>query len=206
MNNHPLMGVSILAVVLLILGSLSNVVGYQSLQSSDVNDSPLFSVRTQRATNQQQNTFTLQYLGKGTGNILQFSPRDTRTESLKKAIEYINKMEDKTFAQFKELCIQKVRQDKTISDTKPIEILQILRQFRINPESIIDFFISSNNYNTTSSDLHTIFNLLPGCIPDIIIITVIAVLLMVIAIIVVLDWMWHSFALACDTSNRYCMR
>jgi hypothetical protein len=35
MNKYPLIGVSILAVVLLVLGSLSNVVGYQTVQSSN---------------------------------------------------------------------------------------------------------------------------------------------------------------------------
>ena len=35
MNKKPLIGVSILAVVLLVLGSLSNVVGYQTNQSQD---------------------------------------------------------------------------------------------------------------------------------------------------------------------------
>jgi len=35
MNNYPLIGVSILAVVLLILGSLNNVVGYQTTYVSD---------------------------------------------------------------------------------------------------------------------------------------------------------------------------
>ena len=33
MDKKPLIGVSILAVVLLVLGSLSNVVGYQSVQT-----------------------------------------------------------------------------------------------------------------------------------------------------------------------------
>jgi hypothetical protein len=35
MNKYPLIGVSICAVVLLVLGSLSNVVGYQTVQSSN---------------------------------------------------------------------------------------------------------------------------------------------------------------------------
>ncbi len=37
MDKKPLIGVSICAVVLLILGSLSNVVGYQSVQTSQQN-------------------------------------------------------------------------------------------------------------------------------------------------------------------------
>jgi hypothetical protein len=37
MDKYPLMGVSIIAVVLLVIGSLSNVVGYQSVQTSQQN-------------------------------------------------------------------------------------------------------------------------------------------------------------------------
>ena len=37
MNKYPLIGVSICAVVLLVLGSLSNVVGYQTVQTSQQN-------------------------------------------------------------------------------------------------------------------------------------------------------------------------
>jgi hypothetical protein len=35
MNKYPLIGVSIIAVVLLVLGSLTNVIGYQTVQSSN---------------------------------------------------------------------------------------------------------------------------------------------------------------------------
>jgi hypothetical protein len=49
MDKKPLMVVCICAVVLLVLGLLSNVVGYQSVKSLVVND--LFITRTQRATN-----------------------------------------------------------------------------------------------------------------------------------------------------------
>jgi hypothetical protein len=62
MDKKPLIVVSICAVVLLVLGSLSNVVGYQTVMSTSVNDSPLFQTRTQKATNQQQNSINPQYL------------------------------------------------------------------------------------------------------------------------------------------------
>jgi len=45
-DKKPLIAVSLCAVVLLLLGSLSNVVGYQSVKST-VNDSPLFSISEQ---------------------------------------------------------------------------------------------------------------------------------------------------------------
>jgi len=48
MDKKPLIVVSICAVVLLVLGSLSNVVGYQSVKSTKANNSPLFQPRTQK--------------------------------------------------------------------------------------------------------------------------------------------------------------
>jgi len=150
MNKNPLIGVSILAVILLVLGSLSNVVGYQSIQSSDVNDSPLFSVRTQRATNHQQNTFTLQYLGKGTGNILQFPIRDNKTELVIKAIKYINEMDEETFTRFTVLCIQKAQHNTNFNNANASEIRQALQLLRIKPNTIINLLMNRNNLNITT--------------------------------------------------------
>jgi len=179
MDKYPLIGVSIIAVVLLILGSLSNVVGYQSAQSSGVNESPLFSIRTQKANNHLKNVISSQYLGKGKDALLQFPIRDNRTELLKKAIEFISKMDDKTFERFKELCIQRIRQDKTISDTNPNEIIQMLQLLRTKPETITHSFISRNNYNLTSNDLITICIWFPGCIPFFIIWSIVFIIAMV---------------------------
>jgi len=64
MDKKPLIGVSICAVVLLVLGSLSNVVGYQSVKST-VTDSPLFRVKIQRFLHNQPNKITYRYLGEG---------------------------------------------------------------------------------------------------------------------------------------------
>ncbi len=158
MDKKPLIGVCICAVVLLVLGSLSNVVGYQSVKSTAVNDSPLYSVRTQRATNQQQNILTSKYLGMEEQNLLQIPMRDSQTESLFKVIKFISKMDDKTFAQFTILCIQKAREDITLKDIKSYEILQALNLLRINPEIITDSYMKRNNH-----PIFTVYNWIPGC-------------------------------------------
>ena len=142
MDTKSLIGVSLCAVVLLVLASLSNVVGYQSVKSTVVNDSPLYKTRTQRATNQQTNSITSQYLGKGKGNLLRFPMRDNQIEILNKVIESIKKMDDETFERFTQLCIQKTRRDNTFIDTDPREIKQILYALRTQPNRI--------NINTTS--------------------------------------------------------
>jgi hypothetical protein len=153
-------GISITAVVLLVLGSLSNVVGYQSVKSTVVNDSPLFSTRTQRATNQQQNILTSQYLGMGKGNPLQFPMRDNQTESLKRVIEYISKMDDKTFAFFTELVIQRSKQDGTLRNLNQNVIIQILSQLRTKSITLLNSPFYKNNYK---SDMPTLLNWFPGC-------------------------------------------
>jgi len=175
-NKKSLIGVSILAVVLLVMTSLSNVVGYQTVKSTVMNDSPLFSVRTQRATNQQQNILTFQYLGMGKGNLLQFPTRDIRNELLNKFIEIINEMEDVTFEQFTAVCIQKIRQDDSFSDMSLIEISQAFDKLRTKQETIMNPIIDRNNsYQTwpgpTCTGL-TICAWFPGCILWIIILTI----------------------------------
>jgi hypothetical protein len=62
-------GIGIIAVVLLVLGSLSNVVGYQSATSTSTTKSPLFSIRTQKAINKGSNILTSNYLGQGLQTI-----------------------------------------------------------------------------------------------------------------------------------------
>jgi hypothetical protein len=109
-------------VVLLVLGSLSNVVGYQSVKSTAVNDSPLFKTQMQRATNQQQNIITSQYIGKGTGNLLQFPPGDNKTKSLKNIFESIKKMNDATFQQFLLLVQQRLRETTSLNNKQLYEL------------------------------------------------------------------------------------
>jgi hypothetical protein len=160
-DKKPLIMVSLCAVVLLVLASLGNVVGYQSVKST-VNDSPLFETRTQRATNQQQNTLTSQYIGMGRGTFLQFSIRDSQIEQLKKAIEIVSKMDDTTFARLTDLCIQRVRQDDSLKDTNPNEIKQMLQTLRTKPEIILNSFSNRNEPGTIS--FITVCPWFPGCI------------------------------------------
>jgi len=122
MDKKPLIRVSIIAVVLLVLGSLSNVVGYQSVKSTTMNNTPLFTTRTQRATNQQQYIITSQYIGKGKDSI-PFPLIDNKTSMNQKFINQIRTMDDSTFSKFVKYAIRLLTQQGTVkySDTKDIE-------------------------------------------------------------------------------------
>jgi hypothetical protein len=132
MDKKPLIGVSLCAVVLLVLGSLSNVVGYQSVKSNAVNDSPLFKTRTQRATEQQQNILTSQYLGKGNGKLLYFPMRNNKSESLKNFFESIKKMNDATFKRFLILVKQRLKEKISLNELQLNEINQELVKSKNN--------------------------------------------------------------------------
>jgi hypothetical protein len=170
-------GVSICAVVLLVLSSLSNVVGYQTVKST-VNDSPLFQTRTQRATNQQQNSITSQYLGKG--NLWNIPMSDNRNEQMNKAIDIISKMDDKTFTRFTELCIRKIRQDNTFSETNN-EIIQMLQLLRKQSKTIILSFTNKNKQEWLPTyDFYSVCIAFPGCWIIVIVLAIIFAPLLII--------------------------
>jgi len=162
MNKYPLIGVSICAVVLLILGSLTNVVGYQSVKSTSMNDSPLFKTRTQKATNQQQNIITSQYLGMGKGTLLQFPTRDNQTDSLKRAIEYIKKMDDKTFNKFTDLYLYQLQKKGKTTDMNVEQMVQGLRYLRDGSE-YFGIYDNGNMRDITWRDTPTLC-WFPGCV------------------------------------------
>ena len=100
MNNKILLG-SIIAVVILVLVSFTGVVGYQTTKSSTIaKASPLFSVRSKRAIDEESRDLTCDYVGKGEENIISIPKRDERTILIQKVIELISKMDDKEFNEF----------------------------------------------------------------------------------------------------------
>jgi len=141
MNKYPLIGISILAVVLLVLGSLSNVVGYQSIQSSGVNDSPLFSVRTERVTNQQKGISKSDYLGKGRETNLDIPKRDIKKEYFDKIINLFIWMDAKSFNEVVSRFISYIHQ-KDVGNLKVTdkEIKDALYQIKSNPETLKNYY------------------------------------------------------------------
>jgi hypothetical protein len=156
-------GTSITIVVLIVLGLLSNVVGYQSVKSKTVNDSPLFQTRTQRATNQQQTSITSQYLGMNRGKPLQFPINDNQTQILKKAIELISNTDEKTYASLEKLFINSIRQIPAFHNTNIEVIKEILQSIRAQPQLIMNAQNHPSNIEPTYNDAPTICVWYPRC-------------------------------------------
>jgi len=127
-------GISTIAVIILILASLNNVVGYQSVRSTVVNDSPLFQTRTQRAINNGDNFFTSNYLGKGL-NQLSFPLKDNTTVSVKKIIDRIKTMDDTQFYRFQNLIVLWCDKHQGLNCNDFLHLLNLIKQSSISKEN-----------------------------------------------------------------------
>jgi len=127
---------SIIAVVILVLVSFTGVIGYRTTKSSTIaiaSPSPLFSIRSTRAIDEESKDLTCDYVGKGEESVLSIPKRDDRTELLQKFIERISKMDDITFNLFKKTIVNHIHQDDTIREIGTRGIINALLQIRNNP-------------------------------------------------------------------------
>jgi len=152
------------AIIILILVSFTNVVGVQSTTSGPVNESPLFSFRTQNAINKKSETIlTSDYLGKGI-NALSFPLRDNN-EGIQKVIERIRTMDDSTFKRFVSNVVNQIKHKDSLKDINIKEFIDGLHQLRESKQNI---FI----YKDVNDDKRTWFRpnfyptscWIPGCI------------------------------------------
>ncbi len=98
MNSKILLG-SIISVVILILVSFTSVVGYGSVESN-VKESPLFNIRSNRAIDKESKDLSCDYLGKGVVTNINIPSRDNGTILTQKVFELISKMDDREFNEF----------------------------------------------------------------------------------------------------------
>jgi hypothetical protein len=126
MNTKILIG-SIGAVAILILVSFTNVVGVQSTKSGSIYQSPLFSIRTQKAISENtQNKLTTDYLNKGE-NTLAIPPCNRVNALLQKLIYKIRIMDDETFNRFKSSIISHLEEDKSTENIDSTNYLSMLK-------------------------------------------------------------------------------
>jgi len=146
MKTKLLLG-SIGAVAILILMSFTNVVGIQSITTDSMDESPLFSIRTQKAINQASKTvLTSDYLGKGL-NALPFPLRDNRTALIQKVIEIIEKMDEKAMFAFIAMNIARMNIGNQRKDISILEIFTALNQLKSNRDILTNYIDDIKNNN-----------------------------------------------------------
>jgi hypothetical protein len=135
MNTKILLG-SIGAVIILILVSFTNVIGVQSTSDS-VNESPLFRIRTIRATSENsKDALTSNYLGKG-NYALPFPLRDNRTALIQRFVDGIRTMDELTFNRFVDFAVNQINHKNNLKVVNIEEFIKELRQIRESTQNIV---------------------------------------------------------------------
>jgi len=129
---------SLVAVAILILVSFTGVVGYQTTKSSTIaTASPLFTVRSSRAIDEESKDFTCDYVGKGEENEVLFPLRDRELSFIYLAIKKLDKMDvemiKSRFQQNNLLYLEKLIGNENLN-----ELMDSLYQIRKNPKEIIN--------------------------------------------------------------------
>jgi len=113
MNKKILAIGSITTCIILLVAGLSPVVGYNSARSGG-KDSPLFSIRTKRAIDQESEGLTCEYVGKG--DTLFIPPQQHKTIILQKVRDIISRLDYETFTRVVDSYKEKLNQLKAHKD------------------------------------------------------------------------------------------
>jgi hypothetical protein len=154
MNKKLLICRSAIAVVILVFAGLSPVVGFDSVRSS-MKDSPLFHVRTSKATQKGSSKVNCEYIGKDVAFL--FPKRNSNIKQLQLIIEKIRNMDDDTFGRFIESVVYQYRQQQTDMDVSLGTILAELNEIRTNPDIMKRLQLDSGGDYTVDGEWF------PGC-------------------------------------------
>jgi hypothetical protein len=134
---------SIIAITILIGVSFISVVGYKSV-TSDVKESPLFNIRTNRAIGVENKKLDCKYANKG---VTLFLPkRNDKDEMIQKVVDSIRIMNDKTFERYISSIITYTQNYGKLNGIHPNEIKEAFNIFR---ESNNPVPLNTNTKNIT---------------------------------------------------------
>ena len=151
--------VGIIAVAILVLVSFTGVVGYQSTKSSNIaKASPLFTVRSRRAIDEESKGLTCDYVWRGEESVLSIPKRDSETSRIQKAIDI---MDDKAFSKFVTRIILSLKYQEQMTGKETSDALQALHNIRRNPNDMKYYDTKDIPLDETSEYLSC--NWFPGC-------------------------------------------
>jgi len=196
---------SSIAVVILVLASLSPVVGYNSVKPS-TELSPLFTIRTNRATNQDGDNLTCSYIGQGKRNNFPFDKREYNVEKTQIVIETISMMDDTAFNKLIGFIINQVNKDKNLKQVDTKEITAFLYQLRSEPELIKSYIDNGNDYGLTSEQYCSIYPWSPGCwLLNLLVLIISNLVPFIVSIMIIISVMIECYTLSDSCLTQACI-
>ncbi len=183
MKKNILIGGSFVAVILIVLASFTSVVGYSSLdKNSNYINSPLFTIRTQKAIDNNRAQITSQYIGKDRELFISIPLRDVDSFFSFRVINRISKFNDDQINRLKQIIINKLHSDERFEDIDNNQIYESLQYIRNHPNEVKQYIVKSDSDSSI-----TINNWIPGCfclkfLIELIIISIYAVLYILITL------------------------
>ena len=145
MNKKLVLGSSIV-VVILVMMSVTGVIGYQTTSTTMTKASPLFNVRSKRAIDEESNDLTCDYVGKGDNINLLFPNRNVNNRFISNLIDIINKLNQESKKRITDSVIEQLLLENIILYNNN-EIENTVHEFFKNPEIFMNT-LSDNNSST----------------------------------------------------------
>lgn len=139
LNTKIILG-NISAAILIILASLNPIIATQDTKKDSTITSPLFRIRIERAVDTiGENVLQRRYIGMGENNKIAFTSQDLESEIFIQVMYKVCTMNDENFKKFVELSINKLFQEKSITEKEVPKLKELFLYFRQNPEEIEKF-------------------------------------------------------------------
>lgn len=209
MNYKSILISSICIPAILIITSFTTVAEYQSNSTNITAASPLFTIRSNRAIDEESKDIVSDYIGKGKKILFKLPSLNNRNRRLQKVIDRIIMMDDKTFKSFLNLIINEIRNNDKYDEVNINEVITTIQQIRNNLKTII-LDESKNNISTIGHDFTPTVCWFPGCIPFILITISIITLYTIFAIFatiifaLLLEKYWTADYVYCYTNFLPC--
>ena len=134
---------SIITLCILVGVSFTSVVGYSSVDS-DVKASPLFTIRSSRAIDEESKGLTSNYIGIGKPIKFILPERDSNNELLQKVINLFKNMNEKSSDRIILLVIHKMHEEGKIDDRDIQKTYNIFKQI-IDGNNIYTNYLDDSN-------------------------------------------------------------
>jgi hypothetical protein len=149
MNKKILIGV-IISIIVLVGVSFTSVVGYGSV-ASDVNESPLFNIRSSRAIDEESGDLSCEYVGKDIGVLSFPSKLDSKDTQITEVINQISKMSGKAYSRFIAFIIGQLQNKDRLKIINSKALILTLNRYRNLP-------VLERNFNNLDTDDPLIFS------------------------------------------------
>lgn len=134
--NNKIMISCIGAIIVIVLTSFTSVVGFQIPKSTLIKDTPLFSIRSRRATNRPYTrVINAEYIGKRKSINLQF-PSTSTLLLFQRAIDGIKQMNDITFNKFLDTATKNLFERHKINREEIPQIKEFFQYLRDHADQV----------------------------------------------------------------------